>query len=323
LTHIIAIDAMGGEAGPAAIIEGLRQAARGRDIHYLISGPKKVLAPHIEASRISASIIEASSVVSATRTFRENVHDKETSMHKAAAAVSVGAAQAVVSAGDTQAYALIARRLFGRKGGANTTPYATSIPTAEKRPCVVLDLGVQLNYSAEGLARIALQGEHFARVLHSWQKPLVGLVHPKMPAWNEKGEQKRENVREAARLLEQSRLQFRGYIDDIMAGEVHVAVMDGNTGNIFLKMMQGQAKLHAEDIGKTLRESIVSRLGALFARRGLNAMRYALDPNHHNGAMFLGLNGVAVKSHGKTNAVGFASAIGVACKMIDNFDRLI
>ncbi len=193
-------------------------------------------------------------------------------------------------------------------------PALASIFPTKRGETVVLDLGANAECTADNLVQFAVMGEVFARTVIGVVKPTVGLLNIGIEIT--KGN---ETVRNAAKLLDEGNLPivFHGFIegDDITAGTVDVAVTDGFTGNIALKMAEGTARLIADYLQAAFKQSLMSRLGYLLARPALNTMRARVDPRHYNGAVFLGLNGVAVKSHGGTDALGFSNAIGVAVNM--------
>lgn len=178
----------------------------------------------------------------------------------------------------------------------------------------MLDLGANVDSDAENLVQFAVMGEVFARSVLGLIQPTVGLLN--VGAEDVKG---REAVKTASAVLRDSDLpiEFHGFIegDDITAGTVDVIVTDGFTGNIAIKTAEGTARLYTEFLRQAFKSSPFARLGYLLARRALKKLRAQVDPRGYNGAMFLGLNGIAVKSHGSTDALGLANAIGVAIDM--------
>jgi glycerol-3-phosphate acyltransferase PlsX len=179
---------------------------------------------------------------------------------------------------------------------------------------VVLDCGANVSATDEQLVDFAVMGEAFAHAILGLERPRVGLLN--VGAEEQKGN---DAVKGAAAILRGSNLPiaFHGFIegDDITKGTVDVVVTDGFTGNIALKTAEGTAKLIAQFMRQSLKRSLFGRLGALIASGALNTLRRKLDPRASNGGIFLGLNGVVVKSHGGTDAVGFASALDMAIDM--------
>jgi glycerol-3-phosphate acyltransferase PlsX len=197
--------------------------------------------------------------------------------------------------------------------GIDRPAIASFFPT-QRGESVMLDLGANVECDAENLVQFALMGDVFARTVLGLIEPTVGLLN--VGAEDLKGN---DAVRGAsARLrLAQTPVQFYGFIegDDIAAGTVDVVVTDGFTGNVAVKTAEGTAKLFSEFLEAAFRHSLLASVGYLFARGALRKLRLRLDPRRYNGAMFLGLDGIAVKSHGSTDAFGFANAIGVAIDM--------
>ena len=188
---------------------------------------------------------------------------------------------------------------------------------------VMLDLGANVEGDANNLFQFGVLGAAFASTVLGQQRPTVGLLN--VGAEEMKG---RDAVKQAARMLRDADLPFtfHGFVegDDIGAGTVDVFVVDGFTGNIMLKVMEGTATLYTEFIRRAFRSSPGTRLSALFARGAFNKVRLRMDPRRYNGATFLGLNGIVVKSHGGTDGFGFANAISVAVDMSANgFNEII
>jgi glycerol-3-phosphate acyltransferase PlsX len=180
---------------------------------------------------------------------------------------------------------------------------------------VVLDLGANVDCTADNLVQFAVMGEVFARKVLGLPRPSVGLLNV-----GEEELKGNEAVKKAAAVLYQSQLamEFKGFVegDDIVLGTVDVVVTDGFTGNIALKTAEGTSKFYTQLLKEALRGSIMARIGALLAAPALKKVKARVDPRLYNGAMFLGLNGVCVKSHGGADAVGFANAIRVAVELI-------
>jgi glycerol-3-phosphate acyltransferase PlsX len=200
--------------------------------------------------------------------------------------------------------------------GIDRPAIASFFPT-QRGESVMLDLGANIDCDADNLVQFALMGDVFARTVLGLVEPTVGLLN--VGSEDLKGN---EVVRRASAKLRgaMSPIRFHGFVegDDIAAGTVDVVVTDGFTGNVAIKMAEGTAKLSGEFLEEAFRHSLAARLGYLFARGALRRLRTRIDPRRYNGAIFLGLNGIAVKSHGSADALGFANAIGVAADMIAN-----
>ena len=314
----IALDAMGGDHGPTVVLEGADMARlRFPGTRFLLFGDQAKLNVLLErnpelasASTVHHTDVAIGSDEKPSVALRQG---RNSSMLLAIQAVRDGAAAGVVSAGNTGALMAMSKMVLKTLPGIRRPALAAIFPTKHGKT-VVLDLGANIECTAENLVQFAVMGEVFARTVIGIDKPTVGLLNIGIEVT--KGN---ETVRNAAKLLAEGNLPivFHGFIegDDITAGTVDVAVTDGFTGNIALKTAEGTASLIVDFLREAFKQSLMSRLGYLLARPALNTMRARIDPRHHNGAVFLGLNGVAVKSHGGTDGLGFSNAIGVAINM--------
>jgi glycerol-3-phosphate acyltransferase PlsX len=200
--------------------------------------------------------------------------------------------------------------------GIDRPAIATYFPTCKGEACM-LDLGANVQCDANNLVQFAVMGEVFARTVLGVDKPTIGLLNIGVEAL--KGN---DEVRKAAELLRNTHLpiSFQGFVegDDIAAGTVDVIVTDGFTGNVALKTFEGTVHLYTHLFKQAFASSVIARLGYCLARRAIQNLRDTIDPRHYNGAMLLGLDGVVVKSHGGTDEIGFANAVGVAIDMVSN-----
>ena len=221
-----------------------------------------------------------------------------------------GKAAVVVSAGNTGALMAMAKMVLKTLPGIDRPAIASFFPTL-RGESVMLDLGANLECDADNLVQFAVMGAAFARSVLGLEQPTVGLLN--VGSEEQKGH---EAIREAAarlRVLELP-LRFDGFIEgnDIGAGKVDVVVTDGFTGNVALKTAEGTAKFYSELLRRTFQGSLLARIGYLLARPAFSKLKARTDPRRYNGAMFLGLRGICVKSHGGTDEIGFANAICVA-----------
>jgi glycerol-3-phosphate acyltransferase PlsX len=251
------------------------------------------------------------------------------SMRLAIDAVAAGEAAGVVSAGNTGALMALAKIVIKTMPEIDRPALAAIGPSA-RGDVVLLDLGANVQCDARNLVEFAIMGDAFARVALGLTMPSIGLLN--VGSEELKGD---DRVRAAAEILRDSHVgaQFRGFIEghDITAGTVDVVVTDGFTGNVALKTGEGALKLMRDLLRQVFTSSVPARLGYLLARPALDRLREWMDPRRYNGAILLGLNGVVVKSHGGTDALGFAHAVDVAMDMVthgyndrirDGFDRL-
>jgi len=312
----IALDAMGGDQAPRVIVAGANLACkRYPDVSFLLFGDEEALRPLVErfsALKGKAEVVHAEEVV--TDEDKPSVvlrQRRRSSMRMAIEAVADGRAAAMVSAGNTGALMATAKLVLKTLPGIGRPAIAGVFPT-QRGESVVLDLGANVESSARNLCEFALMGAAFAR-------SVLGVEHPSVALLNvgEEALKGPETVRAAAALLRETDtlpFAFAGYAEgnDVAAGTVDVFVTDGFTGNMVLKTAEGAARLFSDFVRRVFRRSLAARLGYVLSRPAFRALREQLDPRRHNGAMFVGLNGIAIKSHGGTDAIGFANAIGVA-----------
>ena len=315
----IALDAMGGDDAPHIVVAGANIARRRHpDARFVLYGDEADLTARVAKQRGLSDFVEirhAPEGVAADAKPSQVVRSgQETSMWRAIAAVKEGQADGVVSAGNTGALLAMAMLVLRRLQGIDRPAIASFFPTL-RGETVMLDLGANIRCNERNLVEFAIMGEVFARTILGIENPTVGLLN--VGAEETKGN---DALKDAAQLLRDLDLpgEFVGFVegDDIPAGAVDVVVTDGFTGNVALKTAEGTAKLINAFVRETFRNSFWAKIGYIFAKRSFDKLRNRSDPRRYNGAMFLGLNGVCVKSHGGTDAVGFATAIGVAIDMV-------
>ena len=329
----LAIDAMGGDAAPEVVLDGLELAAeRHPQARFLLVGDEArvggALARRKRAAR-ACSLRHAPEVISGDLKPTAALRMRGSSMRMAIDAVAAGEAAGVVSAGNTGALMALAKIVIKTMPEIDRPALAAIGPSA-RGDVVLLDLGANVQCDARNLVEFAIMGDAFARVALGLTTPSIGLLN--VGSEELKGD---DRVRAAAEILRDSHVgaQFRGFIEghDITAGTVDVVVTDGFTGNVALKTGEGALKLMRDLLRQVFTSSVPARLGYLLARPALDRLREWMDPRRYNGAILLGLNGVVVKSHGGTDALGFAHAVDVAMDMVthgyndrirDGFDRL-
>ncbi|MBO21224.1 MAG: phosphate acyltransferase [Rhodospirillaceae bacterium] len=315
----IALDAMGGDDAPNIVVAGANIARRRHpDVRFLLFGDEKDLTARVAKQRGLAKFVEirhASEGVAADAKPSQVVRGgQKTSMWRAIAAVKAGDANAVVSAGNTGALLAMAMLVLKRLPGIDRPAIASFFPT-QRGETVMLDLGANIRCDERNLVEFSIMGEVFARTVLGIEQPTIGLLN--VGAEETKGKDALKNAAEMLRELDLPG-EFVGFVegDDIPAGAVDVVVTDGFTGNVALKTAEGTAKLINAFVRETFRNSFWAKIGYIFAKRSFDKLRNRSDPRRYNGAMFLGLDGVCVKSHGGTDAVGFATAIGVSIDMV-------
>jgi len=309
---------MGGDSAPGIVLKGA-DIARQRypSIDYLLFGDEEMVRPllaKLPALSNTTTLVHTNEIVADDAKPSAALRSgRGSSMRLAIDAVADGRAAGVVSAGNTGALMAMAKFVLKMLPGIDRPAIASFFPT-QRGESVMLDLGANIECDAENLVQFALMGDVFARTVLGLIEPTVGLLNV-----GEEDLKGNDAVRGAsARLrLAVTPIRFYGFVegDDIAAGTVDVVVTDGFTGNIAVKTAEGTAKLFTEFLEAAFSHSLSARIGYLFARGALRKLRMRCDPRRYNGAMLLGLNGIAVKSHGSTDAFGFANAIGVAVDM--------
>lgn len=318
---VIALDAMGGDDAPAMVIKGAEIArVRHPDLRFLLFGDEARIAPLLaKLPKLQAVVEVRHTDVVVTNDAKPSVAlrtGKGSSMRLAIDAVAAGQAQCVVSAGNTGALMVMAKLVLKALPGIDRPAIASLFPT-RRGESVMLDLGANVDCRPENLVQFAIMGGIFARAVLGVLKPSIGLLN--IGAESLKGN---EMVRETAARLQELDLpgDYHGFVEgnDIPAGTVDVIVTDGFTGNVALKTAEGVARLYASWLRQTFRSSIFARIGYLLAHNAFQKLRQRADPRNYNGAMFLGLRGICVKSHGGTDAKGFAHAIDGAVDLVKN-----
>lgn len=312
----VSIDAMGGDAGPSVVVSALaRSIQRHPAVKFILHGDETVLNQLIakRKGKFSGRVVVRHAPTRVGMDEKPSYalrRRRDSSLWHAIESVKSGEAQAVVSAGNTGALMAMSMYQLGLIDGISRPAIASVWPT-QRGQVVVLDCGANVECDSEQLVDFAIMGEALSRALFGLPKPRVGLVN--VGSEEVKGH---EAVRNAAHTLRQSDLpmEFCGFIEgnNILEGAVDVAVMDGFTGNVVLKMLEGAAKLIAFFLKGALKRSMMSRLGALLAAGALLALRRKLDPRAYGGGLMVGINSVVVKAHGGTDAVGFAYAVDTA-----------
>jgi len=317
----LSIDAMGGDNAPHMVVEGVHLALKKKPgVRFLLFGDEEQLKPLVarfpdveSASEIRHTSGVVTNEEKAAKALRSG---RNSSMRLAINAVHNGEADGVVSAGNTGALMAMAKFVLKTLPGIARPAIATCFPTMRSQT-VMLDLGANVECDAENLVQFAVMGEVFGRSVLGIKNPSVGLLN--VGVEDLKGN---SSVKEAAGILQDSDLpiSFYGFVegDDIAKGTVDVIVTDGFTGNIALKTAEGTAKLFGSFLKESLTSSVFATIGAILAKPALNKFKMRMDPRKYNGAMFLGLNGVCVKSHGGTDGFGFSNAVLVAEELIAN-----
>lgn len=312
---------MGGDRAPQIVVEGADIVALERDdVQFSFFGDKNKILPIIQNCRHLKNryIITHTTVIVTANEKPSNAVRRlpQSSMRLAINSVKEKKNDVIVSAGNTGALMAISKIVLRPLQSINRPAIVSTIPNKTEKGTVMLDLGANIDCSAEILFQFAIMGHAYAKIVHNLENPKIGVLN--VGSENQKGHETLQTVSE---MLRNSHLSddFYGFVegDDITKDTVDVIVTDGFTGNITLKSIEGALKFIKELVRQGFLTSIFSKIGYLFSGPALNKITKNIDPRYHNGAMFVGLSGVVVKSHGSTDKIGFANAIRVAISLIE------
>ena len=327
--YVIALDAMGGDHAPGIVVKGVDIAhLRFPEVKYLLFGDEALLAPLLAERPRLRDFCEIRHTPDAITADDKPGHalrkGRNSSMRLAIDAVRDGDADAIVSAGNTGALMAMAKFSLKTLPGIDRPALASFLPTM-RGESVMLDLGANVACDSDNLVQFAVMGADFARAALGRKKPTVGLLN--VGSEELKGHDVVKSANDRLREATHMPFTYEGYVegDGIARGIVDVVVTDGFTGNVALKTTEGTAKMFESFLRSSFESSLLAKLGYLLARGGLSRLRRRFDPRLYNGAVFLGLNGICVKSHGGTDETGFANAIGVAVDLVadDLIEKLI
>lgn len=317
-TLVISIDTMGGDNAPESVIDGVsRVALKDKDVFFFLYGDEtqiKELADKYHLPDDRYKIHHTTDVIKGDAKPSVAVRSgRESSMWKAIMSVRNGYAKAVVSAGNTGALMAMSKICLGTLSGIDRPAIAGVLPTLNG-PVVTLDLGANAECNSQNLVEFSIMGHVLHRVLFQSTQPSIGLLN--IGSEETKG---RDEIREAASVLKElnGKVNFIGFVEgnDICLGKSDIVVADGFSGNVALKTIEGTAKFITTSLKQTVRSSFLSSLGFLIARSALKKLKAKMDPRRYNGAMFLGLKGISVKSHGGADALAFSYAVEAAVRM--------
>ena len=315
---VISIDAMGGDNSPRVVIEGLAIAAKKNpDVRFLLFGDESKVLPILNSYPNLKKVCELRNSPEVVRNEdkpSQVIRNRNTSMFMAINAVKQGEAQAVVSAGNTGALMAISKLTLKTIQRIHRPAIVSIMPHLTGK-YVMLDLGANTECDAVNLAEFALMGNIVAKHALDIEKPRVALLN--IGAEEMKG---KEEIHQAAKIIRNSQLNinFIGYIEphELPNGKADVVVADGFTGNIALKSTEGTAKLVVRMIKNAVKKSLLAKIGLPFMMGVAFNLKKTMDPRLYNGAMFVGLNGLSVKSHGGTDALGYSVAVENALKLV-------
>ncbi len=315
----IALDAMGGDHGPPVTVPAaLAALAEAPQLRLILVGDEQVLqqelARHGGRAGERLHIRHASQQVAMDELPSQALRTKkDSSMRVAIDLVKAGEASACVSAGNTGALMAMARFVLKTLPGVERPAIITTLPTMRGHTHM-LDLGANVDSCAEHLFQFAVMGSVLTSAVDNLERPRVGLLNI-----GEEEIKGNERVKEAARLLSESDIHYIGFVegDDIYKGKADVVVCDGFVGNVALKTSEGVARMITAFMKKEFSRTPFTRLAGLLARPALRALRDRIDPRRYNGASFIGLQGIVIKSHGSADRLSFAHAIREAVKEVE------
>lgn len=321
---VVSIDAMGGDDAPDIVVDGiehfLKCLGKGRKARFILHGNEDLLQPLIAKLPETAARIEirhTEHVISMEDKPSQALRrGKGSSMWNAISSVKDGEANIVLSAGNTGALMAMSMMILKRKQGVQRPAIAACWPGPD-RMCVVLDVGANIECDAGQLTEFAVLGEAYYRALFRTENPRVALLN--VGTEDLKGN---DVVKAAHERLSESQLglNYIGYVEgsDISMGGADVIVTDGFTGNIALKTAEGTAKLIGTYFKDAMLGSVWSKFTTFLNQMALRGLKKKIDPRNANGGVFLGLNGIVIKSHGGTDKVGFSNALNIAIGLAES-----
>jgi phosphate acyltransferase len=312
----VALDAMGGDHAPRAEVDGAMLAARQFGLRIVLTGIESKIRAELNRlpqRDLPIEVVNATEVItmedSPSLAFRKK---RDSSVHVAAKMVREGRADALVSAGNTGAVMTIARFVLGTLPSVDRPALAAAFPTAKGGTCVMLDVGANVDSKPEQIEQFAIMGEIYYRAIFGTRRPRVGIL-----SIGEEEMKGNELTREASALMKQRPLNFIGNVEgkDVFKGDVDVIVCDGFIGNIALKISEGVAVHIAGMLKKALQSSLRAQMGYVLSRSAFAEFRKKIDYSEYGGAPLLGVRGVTIIGHGRSNANAIKNAIRVAAEL--------
>lgn len=318
-TTTIALDAMGGDVGPRVVVPAALECLdRHPGLRLVLVGDRALLAEHLgdaEAHyggrlRVQHASEKVEMHESPSKALR---YKKDSSMRVAIDLIKDGSVDACVSAGNTGALMAIAKFVLKTLPGIDRPAIISAVPSVSGHTHV-LDLGANVDCSAEHLLQFAVMGYELVRAVEDKDNPRVGLLNI-----GEEDIKGNEQVKQAARLIAESHINFVGYVEgnDLYSGAVDIIVTDGFVGNVALKTSEGLAKMISQLIREAFGANLLTKLAGLVSLPVLKSFKHKIDPRQYNGASLLGLRGIVIKSHGNADRLAFANAISIAIKEVE------
>lgn len=315
LTHI-ALDAMGADKAPDPEIRGAILACRSLPVRVCLVGQQERIRPilneHLNGERLPIEVVHASEVIGMDEKAAHAVRSKrDSSMRVGLRLVREKKVAGFFSAGNTGAAMATAKMVLGALPGVDRPALAMVMPTTAGSPCVLLDVGANVDCKPQNLEQFAVMGELYARSVLKISRPRVGLL-----SIGEEEGKGNELTAETLPLLKQLPINFIGNVEgrDIYNGHADVIVCDGFVGNVALKTSEGLTKLVRDMLKQSLNTTVTAQVGALLSRKAFNAFKKRLDPSEYGGAPLLGVRGVCIIGHGSSNERAIFNGIRVAAE---------
>jgi glycerol-3-phosphate acyltransferase PlsX len=316
----IVLDAMGSDKSPEPEIRGAILACRHLDVRVHLVGPEELLRPklreglrmHSGGRRLPIFIVQASEWISMEDKAAQAVRSKrDSSMRVGLKMVREGRATGFITAGNTGAAMATAKMVLGSLAGVDRPALATVLPTTTGSPCVLLDVGANVDCDPENLVQFAVMGQMYAKNVLRVANPRVGLL-----SIGEEDSKGNSLIRDTLPLLRALPFHFLGNVEgrDLYNGAADVIVCDGFVGNVALKTSEGLAKLVRSSLRESLKSTVTSQVGALLSRKAFDAFKKRLDYSEYGGAPLLGVRGVCIVGHGSSNEKAIMNGIRVAAE---------
>ncbi|MDR3719733.1 MAG: phosphate acyltransferase PlsX [Bryobacteraceae bacterium] len=312
----IAVDAMGGDSAPVPEVFGAVRAARSQEVNIILVGRedavRQELGKHGDWQSLPIRVVHASEVVTMEDNPAKALRNKrDSSIRVAARLVRDGEAQGLVSAGNTGAVMAISKTLMGMIPGVERPALASAFPTVQGRPVVVVDVGANVDCSPQMLEQFAIMGEIYSRLVYHTQTPRVGIL-----SIGEEEHKGNDLTRAAAQLLKLNPFNFIGNVEgrDLYTGRADVIVCDGFIGNVALKVSEGMVDVFRHMLQESLSATLTRKLGYLLSRAAYKDFKKRVDYSEYGGAPLLGVKGVVIICHGRSNDNAIRNAIRVACE---------
>jgi glycerol-3-phosphate acyltransferase PlsX len=315
----IAVDAMGGDDAPKAEVEGAIRAARSLGVRVILVGKQDIVRAELDrhegVADLPIEVLHASEQITMEDSAAKAMRNKrDSSIRVAARLVRDGLADGVVSAGNTGAVMATVKTVQGMLPGVDRPALASAFPTVKGTPVVVVDVGANVDCSPRMLAQFAVMGDIYSRVIFRTHRPRVGLL-----SIGEEEHKGNDLTRAATPLLKALPIHFIGNVEgrDIYAGKTDVIVCDGFIGNVALKVSEGLVEMMSKMLRESLEATITRKIGSLLARAAFHEFKKRVDYSEYGGAPLLGVKGVCIVTHGRSNANAIKNAIRVAAEFAE------